>query len=146
MQLGIFTARSLSREAHAAYDGYAPRPRSPLASDSRASNVQLTLIGAHGERPRHRHVRDGVEARAFDPARDIAALVRKAELIGDIGLLIVDPIVSAVGGDSHKNAETRRSLQPLVDLGARLQCAILGISHFTKGTSGREPVGGEFLA
>src|ERR1700682_3118236 len=38
MQRGIFTAKSLSREAHAAYDGYARRPRSPLASDSRAFN------------------------------------------------------------------------------------------------------------
>src|SRR5437667_12689562 len=38
MQRGIFTAKSLSREAHAAYDDYARRPRSPLASDSRAFN------------------------------------------------------------------------------------------------------------
>ena len=39
MQRGIFTAKSLSREAHAAYDGYARRPQSPLESDSRAFNV-----------------------------------------------------------------------------------------------------------
>lgn len=85
-------------------------------------------------------VRDGVDKRSFDPARDVLALVHKAETVGDIGLLIVDPIVSAVSGDSHKNAETRRALQPLVDLATRLRCVVLGISHFTKGTSGREPI------
>jgi putative DNA primase/helicase len=55
-------------------------------------------------------------------------------------LLIVDPIVSAVAGDSHKSAEVRRALQPLVDLAAAVRCAVLGISHFTKGTAGRDPV------
>lgn len=77
---------------------------------------------------------------AFDPARDTDALLVEAAKIGDLKLLIVDPIVSAVAADSHKNGETRRALQPLVDLGARLNCAVLGISHFSKGTAGRDPV------
>jgi putative DNA primase/helicase len=55
-------------------------------------------------------------------------------------LIIVDPIVSAIAGDSHKNAEVRRGLQPLVDLAAEHNCAILGITHFSKGTGGRDPV------
>lgn len=55
-------------------------------------------------------------------------------------MLIADPVVSAVAGDSHKNTEVRRGLQPLVDLGATLGCAVLGISHFTKNTAGRDPV------
>jgi putative DNA primase/helicase len=59
--------------------------------------------------------------------------------IGDVRLLIVDPVVSAVAGDSHKNAEVRRSLQPLVDLAASVGCAVLGITHFSKGTAGRDP-------
>jgi putative DNA primase/helicase len=54
--------------------------------------------------------------------------------------LIVDPVVSAVAGDSHKNGEVRRALQPLVDLASALQAAVLGISHFSKGSSGRDPV------
>jgi putative DNA primase/helicase len=76
----------------------------------------------------------------FDPARDLAALTTKAESIGDVRLLIVDPVVSAVAGDSHRNTEVRRELQPVVDLGVALDCAVLGISHFSKGSSGREPV------
>lgn len=80
------------------------------------------------------------KARPFDPARDMAALEREAERVGDMHLLIVDPVVQAVAGDSHKNTEVRRSLQPLVDLAQRLDAAALGISHFTKGSTGRDPV------
>jgi putative DNA primase/helicase len=80
------------------------------------------------------------EVEPFDPARDLAVLTAEAEAIGDVRLLIVDPVVSAVGGaDSHKNTEVRRALQPLVDLGAALGCAVLGISHFSKGSTGRDP-------
>jgi len=76
----------------------------------------------------------------FDPARDMSALLAEAERIGDMRLLIVDPVVSAVAGDSHKNGEVRRALQPLVDLASTLQAAVLGISHFSKGSGGRDPV------
>lgn len=79
------------------------------------------------------------ESRPFDPATDLRHLERA--LAGrDVKLLIVDPVVSAVAGDSHKNTETRRALQPLVDLGKNLGCAIVGITHFSKGTAGRDPV------
>lgn len=80
------------------------------------------------------------ERRAFDPARDIEPLRRKLAEVGDVLLLIVDPIVSAIAGDSHKNAEVRRGLQPLADLAASMRCALLGITHFSKGTGGRDPV------
>lgn len=83
--------------------------------------------------------RVGRDVVPFDPARDMAQLLAKAERIGDVRLLIVDPVVSAVAGDSHKNTEVRRALQPLVDLGAALGAAVLGISHFSKGSAGRDP-------
>jgi putative DNA primase/helicase len=54
--------------------------------------------------------------------------------------MIVDPIVSAVAGDSHKAAEVRRSLQPVVDLAGKLDAAMVGISHFSKGTAGHDPL------
>ncbi len=85
-------------------------------------------------------IREGFGRRSFDPARDMEPLRRKLEEIGGARLLIVDPIVSAIAGDSHKNAETRRGLQPLVDLAGSMRCALLGITHFSKGTVGREPV------
>lgn len=85
-------------------------------------------------------VQDGDDSIAFDPAEHTDLLAVAAAKMGGIKLLIVDPIVSAIAGDSHKNAEVRRGLQPLVTLAERLDCAVLGISHFSKGTSGRDPV------
>ena len=80
------------------------------------------------------------KAEPFDPARDLVQLSQQAEAIGDVRLLIVDPVVSAVAGDSHKNGEVRRALQPLVELASTLDAAVLGISHFSKGSAGRDPV------
>ena len=101
---------------------------------------RLALAGADLE---HVHfistVTDLDGRRSFDPARDMAALRAQLSRIEHVHLLI-DPIVSAVAGDSHRNAEVRRSLQPLVDLAGELRCAVVGITHFTKGTSGRDPV------
>lgn len=78
--------------------------------------------------------------RSFDPARDVGLLDARIRQIGNVKLLIVDPIVNAVAGDSHKNGEVRRALAPLVDLAKLHDIAILGISHFSKGTGGREPL------
>lgn len=75
---------------------------------------------------------------AFDPSKHLDALAR--HIAHDPpALLIIDPIVSAVPGDSHKNAETRRGLQPLVDIARLHGVAVLGITHFSKGTQGRDP-------
>jgi putative DNA primase/helicase len=75
----------------------------------------------------------------FDPANHMSDLSDTVERIGNVRLLIVDPVVSAVTGDSHKNTEVRRALQPLVDFGNQHQCAVLGISHFSKGSNGKDP-------
>lgn len=82
------------------------------------------------------------ETRGFDPANDVQSLIIAAGKLNlsNFGLMIVDPIVNAVAGDSHKNGEVRRALAPLVDFGQRMNCAIFGISHFSKATSGREPL------
>lgn len=80
------------------------------------------------------------ECYAFDPARDVPLLASAAANIEDIALLIVDPLVSAISGDSHKNAEVRRGLQPLVDFAAKRDAALIGITHYSKGTQGREPL------
>jgi putative DNA primase/helicase len=84
---------------------------------------------------------DASGSRSFDPSGDVLAL---ADTLADMdpppALLIVDPIVSAVAGDSHKNAEVRRALQPLVDLAMIRRVAVLGITHFSKGSAGRDPV------
>lgn len=78
--------------------------------------------------------------RAFDPAIDMDTLKRRLSEIRDVKLLVVDSIVSAVAGDSHKNSETRRGLQPLIDLCSSLRITALGLTHFTKSSHGKDPL------
>ncbi len=110
--------------------------------DDPADTLLPRLMAAGGDRSRV-HFVDGTringELQPFDPARDMNALQDQAEQLGDVRLIIVDPIVSAVTGDSHKNTETRRALQPLVDLAANMNAALLGITHFSKGGQGGDP-------
>lgn len=110
--------------------------------DDPADTLLPRLLAAGADRSRCYFVSgtriDG-EVQPFDPARDMAALEVRAHRIGGVKLLIVDPVVSAVAGDSHKNTEVRRALQPLVDLSSRLDAATVGISHFSKGAAGSDP-------
>ncbi len=86
---------------------------------------------------RHVDVDNGV--RDFDPASDLLLLEERLRVMDSPALLIVDPIVNAIAGDSHKNGEVRRALAPMVALAERHSVAVLGITHFSKGTAGREP-------
>jgi putative DNA primase/helicase len=75
----------------------------------------------------------------FDPSTDIPLLSERFAEMGGAALLIVDPIVSAVSGDAHRANDVRRNLQALVDMAGSYGCAVLGISHFAKGTKGSSP-------
>jgi RecA-family ATPase len=102
---------------------------------------RLVAMGANLDRI---HVVSGITdadgQRPFDPAVDMDALIAKAREVGDVRLLVVDPVVSSIAGDSHKNAEVRRGLAPLVTFGERLRAAVVGVTHFSKGTQGRDPL------
>jgi putative DNA primase/helicase len=78
--------------------------------------------------------------RPFDPARDAPALIEAARGIPNLKQLIIDSVVSAVAGDSHKNAEVRRGLQPIVAFASETKSSVIGITHVTKGTVGHDPV------
>lgn len=110
--------------------------------DDPADTLLPRLLAAGADRSRCHFVkgamRDGVVV-PFDPARDLQQLREAIDAIGGVRLLVVDPVVSAVTGDSHKNTEVRRALQPLVDLADACDCAVLGITHFSKGGQGTDP-------
>jgi putative DNA primase/helicase len=82
----------------------------------------------------------GGKSRAFDPSTDMSGLTSAAQAIPNLKMVIVDPVVLMVAGDSHKNTEVRRGLQPLSELAAMMNCVALGIMHLTKGTAGRDPI------
>jgi putative DNA primase/helicase len=101
------------------------------------------FIAAGGDRARVAFVsgvEEGGRKRSFNPASDMEALAAVCAELGDIKLVIIDPVVAVAKGDSHKNAEARRDLQPLVDLAEKTQAAVLGIHHLTKRTEGADPV------
>jgi putative DNA primase/helicase len=101
---------------------------------------RLQAAGADRERVHFvTGVNEGGGSRGFDPAIDMPRITPLLEAL-EISLLIIDPIVSAVRGDSHKANEVRRSLQPIVDQAMQQQCAVLGITHFSKGSGGGNPL------
>lgn len=126
-------------------DGHRCEPGNVLiwsGEDDPADTLLPRLLAAGADRNRVYFVkgtRIGGEEHPFDPARDLPAILGAVEKIGGISLLIVDPIVSAVAKDGNSNTDVRRALQPLVDLAASSQCAVLGISHFSKGGQGQDP-------
>lgn len=83
---------------------------------------------------------DGNTVRPFNPAKDIEKIKSTLEQIGTVSLIIFDPIVAVITGDGNNNVEVRRGLQPAVDLAESIGCAVLGITHFTKGTAGSNPL------
>jgi putative DNA primase/helicase len=101
-------------------DTIAPRLKAMGADMSNIDVIQT----AHGQ--------------AFDPARDFAQLKVQFKP-GEISLLIIDPIVSAVSGDMNKANEVRRGLQAIVDFAGDLDCCVIGITHFTKQSAGKSP-------
>lgn len=111
--------------------------------DDPADTLLPRLLAAGAERSRCYFIQgtrsaDG-DVLPFDPARDLQGLLQAIEQIGGVRLLVIDPVVSAVTGDSHKNTEVRRALQPLVNLATACDCAVLGITHFSKGGQGIDP-------
>jgi RecA-family ATPase len=76
---------------------------------------------------------DGKGHRSFNLQADLALLEQKIVEIGDVALVIIDPISSYMGKiDSHKNTEVRGALEPASEMAERLKVAILSITHFSK--------------
>ena len=81
------------------------------------------------------HVADHLETPLSLP-RDMTELARKIAEVQAAALLL-DPLLSRLDTalDSHKDAEVRTALEPLVSLGDASGCLILGLIHVNKGQS-----------
>ncbi|HJP99541.1 MAG TPA: AAA family ATPase [Rhodanobacteraceae bacterium] len=132
--------------SHALPGGHKPAPGRVLiwsGEDDFADTLVPRLRAAGADLSRVelvKGIREGADSYAFDPAQDVPKLAAALAGADDLALIVVDPLVSAVLGDSHKNAEVRRSLAPLVELAQRIDAALVGITHYSKGTQGREPL------
>lgn len=130
-------------------DGSGSAPLGDVLIWSGEDGIEDTIlprfVAAGGDLGRIYPIRDvvsGGRTRPFDPASDIPHLIAMAEKLPELRFAVIDPIVLALpaGSDSHKNTETRRGLQPLVDFAEQRGVALLGITHFTKGSADRDPI------
>ncbi len=72
----------------------------------------------------------------FDLGRDIGALQALANKIGNVKLIVIDPISAYLGRlDSHKNSDVRSALAPLQTLAAEIGAAVVLVSHLNKGVA-----------
>ena len=69
---------------------------------------------------------------------DVYRVADFMEKLGDVRLVIIDPVASLLAGvDSHRDTEVRASLQILVELASRTHAAVLVIMHLRKSSAER---------
>lgn len=71
--------------------------------------------------------------RGFSLAADVPRLADELAKLSDARLVVIDPVSAYLGEtDSHKNAEVRGLLAPLVDLANRHRVAVVLVNHLSK--------------
>lgn len=99
------------------------KPRLEVAGADLARVIILDGIVRHA---------DG-NGRGLTLRHDLHELSTVLDEIGDVALVVIDPITAYLGDtDSHKNAEIRGLLTPLFDLAAKHGAAIVCVSHLNK--------------
>jgi hypothetical protein len=87
-------------------------------------------------------VRDADAVRRFNLGRDLASLELALQQIGNVMLIVIDPVSAYMAGtDSHKNSDVRALLAPVSDLASRHSAAIVVISHLNKGGGAGDAMG-----
>ena len=109
------------------------------AEDDPSDTVVPRLAAAGADSKSHRDRQDGsFEAgndRMFSLQSDLVMLRRKIGEVGDVVLVLIDPISAYLGVgkmDSYRTTDVRAVLGPLVDLAAELKISIVAIMHFNK--------------
>ena len=74
--------------------------------------------------------------------RDAGHFARWLDAMGDVSLIVIDPISAYMGDtDSHKNAEVRKVLGKLSDIACATGAAVLCVSHLNKDSgSGKKAI------
>lgn len=72
----------------------------------------------------------------FSLETDLVALQDAVASLGDVRLIVIDPISAYLGGtDSHVNTRVRGLLSPLAEIASALGVATLAVTHLNKNTS-----------
>lgn len=109
------------------------------AEDALDDTVRPRLEAA-GAKLENIHAIDSVATRSgvrtLDLNGDMRALEQRVERLGDVKLLVIDPLTAFLGNtDSHKNADVRAVLAPLGALAEKYSVAVLAVTHLNKGQS-----------
>lgn len=83
-------------------------------------------------------VRDGQRPDLFQLDTDVADLRARAQEIGDVRLIIIDPPSAYLGAkvDAHKESDVRRVLAPLSQLAQETGALVLLVVHLNKRSDG----------
>jgi putative DNA primase/helicase len=102
--------------------------------------IKPRLVAAGGD-PSRVHAIDAVrlsggQTRAFDLSM-VPALRRTVEQLGDVKLLVIDPVTQYVGArvDDNKAVQLRATIGPLRSLARECNVAVLLVTHLNKGSS-----------
>jgi putative DNA primase/helicase len=136
-QIALYVAARISKGARFP-DGNTTAAASALvltAEDAAKDTVRPRLEAAdadltHVHRLKAATFKDGART-IFSLQHDLAALGKKLKEVGDVALVIIDPITSYMGSkiDSHRVTDVRAVLEPLADWAEGHKVAVLGITH-----------------
>lgn len=110
------------------------------AEDGVKDTIVPRLIAADADMKRIHIVEakmDGQNRKTLNLKADVDLLESRIKALGNVLAVIVDPISAYLGGtDTHKNADTRDALEPLVSMSDRLGVATLLVTHLNKSGGG----------
>jgi putative DNA primase/helicase len=142
---GLLTADIISRVTRGdewpCKEGIAPKGNVILltAEDDIEDTVVPRLLAAGADLSRVEIVRmvemSADKKRMFSLITDLNLLRKKIEQVGDVILVIIDPITAYLGTgkiDSFRTTDVRSVLAPVVDLAAELALSFIGVMHFNK--------------
>jgi putative DNA primase/helicase len=107
-------------------DTIAPRLIAAGADMSRVFPVQSVVVDDEGL------------YRGLSLAQDIERLQTTIEHVGDVGMIVIDPLSGYLGAqNSHGDADVRAVLIPFCDLAQKTGVCVLAIAHLNKNNTGQ---------
>ncbi len=128
-------------------DNHAPKGSTVIltAEDSISQTIRPRLDGLDADISKVRIIKgvkrkntNGQYEGYFNLQDDLPALQKAVQKRDDCKLVILDPLSAYLGKiDSHKDADVRGVLLPLVDLAEKNNVAVIGIMHLNKNTTSK---------
>src|SRR5262245_50036826 len=140
-QIAAFIAAAVTANIELPCDeGHAPQGNVIWfnAEDGMKDTVVPRLVAAGADRKRVKFcttVRIGGEDKNFSLVTDLRLLRKTIERIGNVLLVIIDPVSAYLGVgkvDGRSATDVRGILTPLKDMAEELHVAVIGIAHFNK--------------